>query len=346
MSESTLTDLLRCPLCGSTSWRERDDGGALCCSAGHEFPVRNGVPVVMPDAAGWPTSEVSPEKRGNASEPDDVRSIHHSFSREWSHFIHDEDRVWGATSDEKLAISLRELDSSPTDIKGKLVLDAGCGHGLLSNELAKLGARVVGADISDSVFVASRQFGTGPAENLSFMQTDLTNPPLRPGSFDVVFSGGVLHHNPDTRKALDAIAPLVAPGGSIYVWLYWQVPGLAYRLKSAVRKVVAPMPEPAKHAFVRVWVLQSVARKHVRRLTGRAQPGDERTWREQLVTLLDHYTPRYRWEHTPDELDGWYRELGFTDVELTKTGTWGFGMLARRPAAGESRPATTERVAA
>ena len=47
--------------------------------------------------------------------------------------------------------------------------------------------------------------------------------------------------------------------------------------------------------------------------------------------MLDSYTPRYRWLHTPDEVQGWYLEHGFTDIRVTEEGQHGFGVAARAP---------------
>jgi SAM-dependent methyltransferase len=259
--------------------------------------------------------------------------IHASFSREWSHFDHDEDRIWGQDASAKLETALSELAISREDVRDKRILDAGCGHGLLSYEFAKLGGHVIAADISDSIFAAHRHLDD---PNLEFVQADLGKPPFKEKSFDLVYSGGVLHHNPSTREALDAIAPLVAPGGAIYVWLYSRLPGAAGRLKGLLRRVIAPLPPPAKHAFVRLWVKQSLARRWLRAKLGRPRPGDERSADERLVTLIDHYTPRYRWEHTPEELMGWFRELGFVDIRQTNTGPYGFGVVAHRPGGAEA----------
>jgi SAM-dependent methyltransferase len=309
-SEQAATDLelvILCPTCGVRIAQIADD--RVTCERGHQFGAVDGMPLLL-------------EAKGDAAD------IHESFSREWSHFDHDGDRIWGQDASQKLAMALSELAFSPEEIAGKRILDAGCGHGLLSHELAKLGGHVVAADISDSIYAAHQHLQT---DRLQFVQADLGRPPFPPQSFDIVYSGGVLHHNPDTRRALDAIAPLVAPGGAIYVWLYRRVPGFSWRLKGLLRRVIAPLPPPAKHAFVRLWVKQSLARRWLRARLGRARAGDERTADERLVTLIDHYTPRYRWEHTPEELEGWFRELGFVDIRQTNDDYYGFGVLARRP---------------
>jgi SAM-dependent methyltransferase len=88
---------------------------------------------------------------------------------------------------------------------------------------------------------------------VAFVQADLTRSSLRPGTFDVVFSGGVLHHNADTREALEALAPLVAQGGQIYVWLYGKTLSLAPRIRAAIRRVVVPLPSSVQRMIFRAW---------------------------------------------------------------------------------------------
>ena len=46
------------------------------------------------------------------------------------------------------------------------------------------------------------------------------------------------------------------------------------------------------------------SRQRLRSLFGRDTADTPMTWRERFVQLLDHYTPRYRWEHTQDEVKG------------------------------------------
>ena len=321
MTSRLTTSLLACPVCATAfggDWPDRSDD-RIVCSNGHRFPVVNGIPRLFRDYENM-----------------DVRSIQASFSSEWSAFKHGEDRPWGQSIDHRREIALRELDCDPNWLDGRLVLDAGCGAGKLSWILADWGAEVVAADVSGSVDEAQHAAHGRDHGRIKFLQADLNHPPLKPGSFDLVFSGGVLHHNRDTREALDAIAPLVAPGGSIYVWLYQTIPGVANKVRGAARRVITPLPSSLQRAIFHPWTAQSMLRQELRVRMGRARADDNNTYREKFVTLLDHYTPRYRWEHTPDELSGWYRELGFEDVRLTETGPYGFGVLATKPGARES----------
>jgi 2-polyprenyl-3-methyl-5-hydroxy-6-metoxy-1,4-benzoquinol methylase/uncharacterized protein YbaR (Trm112 family) len=331
-----LLEVLACPDCGSplqvsepVTTGESDavvEDGLLACEAGHGFPIRAGVPrltrefqieVGAPAAAG--------KSRGRAG------AIAQSFGREWSHYDYGSSRTWHQDLEQRRRLFLREVDRTADQMSGLRVLDAGCGNGSLSFGIAQFGCQVVAVDVSDSVDRAYQHYSSRDAD-LHFAQADLAHPALRAGAFDIVYSSGVLHHNADTREAFEALAPLVAPGGGYYVWLYHREPGLKFALQIKLRSVIAPLPAPVKHAFVWVWSIQSMLRQYVRqalRLTG---PEDRLSWRERIVDLLDIYTPRYRWMHTQHEVHGWYRDLGFVDVETTEVREWGFGVLGRRAA--------------
>lgn len=322
MNNTTLVRLA-CPECRTaltpdpSADADAVDDGWVSCEAGHAFRVTNGIPRFI-------------EGAGVTEQTD---AIHRSFTSEWDHHDYAADRVWGQSLAERRQIALRELDCAPEDLAGKRVLDAGCGAGMVSYLLSEMGAEILATDISGSVDAAKMQLAAlGTNGRVQFIQADLGRPPLKPGQFDLVFSGGVLHHNPDTRVALDAIAPLVAPGGQIYVWLYGKTPGPAHTVRGLMRRIIVPLPAKAQRGLLRVWTSQSIARQELRRRSGRARPTDGVTYREKMLILLDHYTPRYRWEHTPEELSGWYRELGFTDIKTTQLTGVGFGVLARRPA--------------
>jgi arsenite methyltransferase len=96
-----------------------------------------------------------------------------------------------------------------------VLLDAGCGaamSGLLLFEGVLPRMHYLGADISTAVEVAARRFGERGLEG-AFIQSDLLQLPLEPESVDVIFSEGVLHHTGSTRGAIEALTPLLKPGG-------------------------------------------------------------------------------------------------------------------------------------
>lgn len=105
-------------------------------------------------------------------------------------------------------------------LKGKTVLEVGCGLGSLLSELAKAALCAVGIDLTWKAVVMSRKrlnlFGLA-GETL---QSDAENLPFPDGSFDYVLSWGVIHHTPDTERAISEIWRALKPGGRFGIMLY------------------------------------------------------------------------------------------------------------------------------
>lgn len=293
------------------------ESGAVACDRGHAFPIVGGVPRLLPDVL--------------VDSAAAARVIEASFSREWAHFDYEADRTWGQSVEQRAQDFLRHVDHPAEALRGKLVLDAGCGNGALSRAITKFGCEVVATDISTSVEAAFRHFSAQGNDRTHFMQSDLRHLAFRPAAFDVIFCAGVLHHTPSTRGTLDKLLHALAPGGTVFIWLYWRVPGLRPMVSEGLRRSISPLPAPLKHAVVWALAPQSMLRQGIRELRGRSDPSERLNHRETMVRMLDSYTPRYRWRHTPEEVHGWFSELGFTDIKTTEEGVEGFGVVARKP---------------
>lgn len=104
--------------------------------------------------------------------------------------------------------------------RGLKVLEIGCGLGTDGAQFAEAGADYTGVDLTEAAVELARKrfelfnlpgsFRTADAENLDFADQ----------SFDVVYSHGVLHHTPDTGKAIQEIHRVLRPGGRAVVMLY------------------------------------------------------------------------------------------------------------------------------
>jgi magnesium-protoporphyrin O-methyltransferase len=100
------------------------------------------------------------------------------------------------------------LDWLPQDLRGRRVLDAGCGTGMLAIEAARRGAEVVAVDLSPTLIGLARQripedLGGG---SLSFQVGDMWDPDL--GHFDhVVAMDSLIHYDlPDAVRLLASLA--------------------------------------------------------------------------------------------------------------------------------------------
>ena len=104
----------------------------------------------------------------------------------------------------------------------KLILDAGCGSG--HSALLLFGDHLrqhdyLGVDISSACEVGRTRFAERAMPG-DFLQCDLMDLPVPDGSFDVIFSEGVLHHTDDPRAAFHALVRKLAPGGRFLFYVY------------------------------------------------------------------------------------------------------------------------------
>lgn len=104
--------------------------------------------------------------------------------------------------------------------KGKKVLEVGCGVGIDLLQFARAGALVTAIDLTENAVKLAKanlaregyraDIRVGNAERLDFPD----------GSFDVVYSHGVLHHTTDTRKAVSEVHRVLRAGGEAVIMLY------------------------------------------------------------------------------------------------------------------------------
>jgi SAM-dependent methyltransferase len=119
-----------------------------------------------------------------------------------------------------------ELDLVTRYGRDRDVFEAGCGTGLLLREAARVARRAVGLDLSRGMLRTAADRG------LRVVQGSLTDVPLPPASFDLVYSMKVLPHVPPIREALAELARLLRPGGHLLLEFYnpWSLRYLAKRL--------------------------------------------------------------------------------------------------------------------
>ena len=118
------------------------------------------------------------------------------------------------------------------------IAEVGCGTGQMCLYLARADRVVIGADLTRASLLlgaaAARRFGL---DRVQFVETDLGRPGLRAGSFDVVYSSGVLHHTPNPRASFARLAQLARPGGTVVLGVYNAFARVPLRLRRLVARL-------------------------------------------------------------------------------------------------------------
>lgn len=103
-------------------------------------------------------------------------------------------------------------------LSSKVVLDVGCGGGILSDSMARKGANVTGIDLSTKALRVARLHALeAQTSNLQFREVSVEALAAeQPASFDVVTCMEMLEHVPDPASVVKACAQLVKPGGWVF----------------------------------------------------------------------------------------------------------------------------------
>lgn len=308
---SWLQEILVCPSCRVGLGHANDTFSCERC--GKSYPVRNGIVSFVTDD-------------GYCG----------SFGQQWNTFRRAQIDGFSKTTESQDRFA-SETGWTREQLAGRLVLDGGCGAGRFADIALQHGARVVAVDVSSAV-VACRQnledLGHAP-EQYAVVQASLYDLPFRPGTFDYVYSIGVLQHTPDRRRAVRALAAQLGRG-EIALWVYERSWRSLVGYKYWFRLLSSRLSEEANWRFSAAlvntffplgWLLWKVphAGRYLVRFLPMAfrSPGPAVT-REQskelsLLDTFDNLAPAYDSPMTEAQLAGWMQEAGLTNITRRRT---------------------------
>jgi SAM-dependent methyltransferase len=264
-----------------------------------------------------------------------------SFGLQWKTFA----RV--QLDDGRLRDSERRLRTEtglrPEDIRGKLVLEAGCGMGRFLDVVSRDGAALaVGVDLSAAVDVAASNLAA--RDNVRVFQGDIFRLPFRPGAFDVVYSIGVLHHTPSAERAFRALVPLVKPGGKIAISVYAATvrPGVPWALNLFRRRFwrffTRRLPKRlllwwSLYAVPVFWAIDKVPVVRYVRYLFPVLIYQDYPLQWSVLDTFDTYATELESRHTPKEVFRWFREAGLTGIDLLDSDDSWVSVTGRVPSA-------------
>ncbi|MFH1055290.1 MAG: methyltransferase domain-containing protein [Candidatus Altiarchaeota archaeon] len=328
-----LLDFLACPSCKGdfkcTPFlynKEEIVDGLLTCNCGNWYPIIGGIPRILPNTL---KEHPSFAERYRDKLPEGIvsdrdiqefkkfkESTSKSFGFQWTKY-----KIINEMEESPIFFDKTGVDEK--FLKGKLCLDGGCGYGRYSLVAAKHGAEIVAVDLSQAV--ESAYENTRGVGRVHVVQADLFNIPLREGTFDFVYSIGVLHHTPDPKGAFKCISKMVKRGGLLAVWVYRKRSPLSMFLNNVIRVFTTRMP---------IWMLwrlswvgvplgglvRGIGNEWLRLQVGRLfffiskRPYPEERWAD----TFDWWSPEYEHFHTEGEVRGWLEGEGYSKLKLNR----------------------------
>jgi 2-polyprenyl-3-methyl-5-hydroxy-6-metoxy-1,4-benzoquinol methylase len=134
------------------------------------------------------------------------------FHDQWASGINADNTLIDETFSSVTAIENQHILSQFGDVKGKRVLDYGCGAGEGGIYLAKLGANVVGVDVSPGMLEAAHRLASAHGVTIETRQVTENKIPAADNEFDLIYGNGVLHHV-DLSVAKRELARILKPDG-------------------------------------------------------------------------------------------------------------------------------------
>lgn len=323
--------LLQCVKCNSNI--KFIDEKFLCDSCSKEYPIIDGIPRFVEETF----------YQLNENNDDIENKTKNYFGFEWDYFkdwgyIKDEDvprekveyYLGGRVSDRKATYDSKcRLDSS--EIKNRVVLDAGCGNGRYTFETRLRGDEnsiIIGVDIGYGSVKSSYE-NTKAFDNVFILQGSLFNLPFKDNVIDSCFSNGVLMHTGNMHKAFNEICKKIKIKGIFVTHVYGKLNPIWEFNDWWIRKITTKLSIEKGIKFAeKMAKISRVINKlpygfHISNLILRIQPS--------VHHMFDWYSAPTASHHTYDELNQLYKKNNFTVLDNVEQKSQKHSNLIVRP---------------
>jgi len=182
------------------------------------------------------------------------------FGREWSRFTQSDRELSAEQRARMFADYFAIFPWSALPAQGAVGIDVGCGSGRWAMLVAPRVAHLHLVDISAEALAVARVNLAG-ASNVTFHVAAVEDIPLPDGSLDFAYSLGVLHHVPDTARAIRDIARKLKPGAPFLLYLYYNFDnrpswyrGL-WQASTPLRLLISRLPYPLQVAVSQLFAV-------------------------------------------------------------------------------------------
>ncbi len=294
-----ILDILCCPHCKhdltlfekEVANDEVIEGILKCNNCRKSFEIVKGVPRMIVDLG-------------------DRRELAESWGFQWDKQAEgklETDTYYGETEEQELDNFFYHLGIAPDDLRGKVVLDAGCGCGRLTKALGKYRAEILGIDIASSIECIYEY--CRPNQNVHIIQADIVNLPFKNETFDYVWSKLAICYVRNPEQAFENLSDLVRPSGKLFV----AVPDKAnlsftVKLKDFLR---ISHRMPLILLLYLSWCLAPALS-----LAKRVLKNPRTSLRANAFFLFNSLQPSFMTRHTREEVIGWFDRGKFYQTAL------------------------------
>ncbi|EMY69497.1 class I SAM-dependent methyltransferase [Leptospira vanthielii] len=253
-----------------------------------------------------------------------------NFGFQWNHFSNTQldsnsghpissNRFWKAT------------EWKPEEMKGKWILDIGCGSGRFAEIALSSECNLVALDYSNAVDACLKNLKHYP--NLHVVQGNVYELPFKKEAFSFVYSLGVLQHTPDVKKSFFCSLPYLKVGGMISVDFYektWKALLLPkFWLRPITKRInksslfnflqkIVPILLSISIFLEKIHFLGSLLKRTVpvANYHGILPLSKEQLYEWALLDTFDWLSPEYDNPQDENTVRSWFEEAGLLNIKI------------------------------